>query len=160
VRILRLAALPVVLLLLSVVHAAADVTLFAGSTTTPAKRAVRGVAVGGGVLAIGFEFEYADTRESVDDAAPRLRTGMGNVLIQTPVAIARVQPYFTTGGGLYREVLGSRSETQAAVNTGGGVKVKLVGPLRVRVDYRLFKLRGEPLNPTVHRIYVGANLAF
>jgi hypothetical protein len=85
---------------------------------------------------------------------------MGNVLIQTPVAIARVQPYFTTGGGLYREVLGSRSETQAAVNTGGGVKVKLVGPLRVRVDYRLFKLRGEPLNPTVHRIYVGANLAF
>ena len=30
------------------------------------------------------------------------------------------------------------------MNTGGGVKITLLGPLRVRVDYRVFTLRGEP----------------
>ena len=46
------------------------------------------------------------------------------------------------------------------INTGGGVKVSLLGPLRARVDYRVFKLRGDPLHAIVHRVYVGLNLAF
>jgi hypothetical protein len=40
------------------------------------------------------------------------------------------------------------------------VKISLVGPLRARVDYRVFSLKGSPIQPTVHRVYVGANLAF
>ena len=47
-----------------------------------------------------------------------------------------------------------------ASDFGGGVKIRLVGPLRVRVDYRVFKLTGSPLVDTYHRFYAGANLAF
>ena len=139
----------------------ADVTLFIGSTTTPANRPAKGLAIGVGLLIVGFEFEYADTSENLEERAPSLRTGMGNVLVQTPFPVAGMQFYFTTGGGVYRERLGDvLQETHVGVNTGGGVKVTLLGPIRARLDYRIFKLRGEPLYSTVHRVYAGLNLAF
>lgn len=138
----------------------ADVTAFLGSTTTPENRSTRGFALGVGLLVVGFEFEYASTSEELADAAPGLRTGMGNVLLQTPFAVFGLQPYFTTGGGIYRESLGDVRETNFGLNTGGGVKISLAGPLRARVDYRVFRLRGEPLHDTVHRIYAGLNLRF
>ena len=116
--------------------------------------------VGGGILVLGFEFEYSDTREELEDAAPSLRTGMGNVLLQTPVAITGFQPYFTTGVRRLPRIAERRSETQLGGNVGGGVKMRLVGPLRARFDYRVFRLRGEPLHDVVHRLYVGANLSF
>jgi hypothetical protein len=40
------------------------------------------------------------------------------------------------------------------------VKVKLAGPLRVRVDYRIFNLRGTPQHAKIQRVYGGLNLAF
>ena len=138
----------------------ADATVFIGSTTTPNARQARGFAVGGGILAFGFEFEYSDTREELEDGAPSLRTGMGNVLLQTPIAIKGFQPYFTTGFGGYRESLNEQSETQLGGNVGGGLKMRVAGPLRARFDYRVFRLRGEPLHEIVHRLYVGANLSF
>jgi len=157
-------ALLVILLVLAATPAFADATLFIGSTTTPANRAVKGAAIGIGLVVIGFEFEYADTSEDALEAAPSLRTGMGNVLLQTPVPIAGIQFYATMGAGGYREQLGEEpnrvQETHAGINTGGGIKVSLLGPIRARLDYRLFKLRGEPLHSTVHRVYAGLNLAF
>ena len=138
----------------------ADATAFIGTTTTPANRPTKGVAVGVGLVIIGFEFEYASASETPEDAAPALRTGMGNVLLQTPFPVAGMQFYVTTGAGLYRESLGERQETHAGFNSGGGAKISLIGPLRARLDYRLFKLRGEPLHSVVHRIYAGVNLAF
>ena len=138
----------------------ADATAFIGNTATPANRPARGFALGVGLLIVGFEFEYADSTEEPDDAAPALRTGMGNVLLQTPFAVAGLQPYITAGGGGYRERLDDRQETHVGINTGGGVKISLLGPIRARVDYRVFKLRGEPLHDTVHRVYAGINLKF
>ena len=138
----------------------ADATVFLGSTLTPANRAAKGIALGVGLLIVGFEFEFSDTSETPLEGAPALRTGMGNVLLQTPVPIAGMQFYATAGGGLYRERLGTRHETQIGVNTGGGVKISLAGPIRARIDYRVFKLRGEPLHSVVHRVYAGLNLAF
>ena len=152
--------LVVVLLLASSSPAWADATLFIGTSTTPSNRAARGFAVGAGLLVIGFEFEYSDSREDETEGAPSLRTGMGNVLVQSPIAVFGVQPYFTTGAGVYRERLGDLSETSFGANTGGGAKITLLGPLRARVDYRVFKLRGDPLFSTVHRVYVGGNLKF
>jgi hypothetical protein len=148
------------LLLLASTPAFADGTLFIGSTTTPANRTAKGLALGVGLLIVGFEFEFADTGESVEEAAPSLRTGMGNVLLQTPVPVAGMQFYLTTGAGLYRERLGIRQETHAGFNTGGGAKISLLGPIGVRLDYRVFNLRGDPLHSTVHRVYAGLNLAF
>jgi len=158
-RLTRLVALAT---LFSVVAspAFADATVFIGATGTPSTRQARGFAVGMGLLIVAFEFEYSNISEDVEEGAPRLRTGMGNVLLQTPFAVAGFQPYFTIGGGGYRETLDTRQETNFGVNTGGGVKISLIGPLRARVDYRVFTLKGSPLYDVVHRFYVGANLKF
>lgn len=156
----RFVPLTLLLVLAAASPAFADATLFIGSTTTPANRTARGFALGVGLLIVGFEFEYSDTKEDPAEQAPSLRTGMGNVLLQTPFPIAGLQFYATTGGGVFRETLGTEQETQFGVNAGGGVKISLLGPLRARLDYRVFNLRGEPLHPTVHRLYAGLNLKF
>jgi opacity protein-like surface antigen len=140
----------------------ADITAFLGVSPTPDHRLVRGLAVGSGLVIVGFEFEYADTKSDEESGAPSLKTGMANLLLQTPVPIGRFQPYFTIGGGLYRERVDAidRQETSFGSNVGGGAKMTLSGPLRLRFDYRLFTLRGDPLYSTVHRFYTGLNLAF
>jgi hypothetical protein len=40
------------------------------------------------------------------------------------------------------------------------VKVNLIGPIRLRVDYRILKLGSGALNSPAHRIYAGLNLKF
>jgi hypothetical protein len=138
----------------------ADITAFLGTTSTPTNRAARGGALGFGLLIVGFEFEFSSTAEDPLEAAPSLNMGTGNVLLQTPFPIFGFQPYVISGAGLYREALGTESETSIAVSTGGGVKVSLLGPVRARIDYRVFNLRGDPLHATVHRFYAGLNLTF
>ena len=157
VRHLATAAL---LILAAAAPARADITAFLGANMTSGNRQVAGGAFGMGVLVIGFEGEYAFTPEDLSATAPSVKTGMGNVILQTPVAFFGVQPYFTIGGGIYHEVLGPLSSTGIGVNTGGGVKVNLIGPLRVRVDYLIFKLGSGALNSPAHRIYAGLNLKF
>ena len=144
----------------SATPALADITVFIGANTTPANRQVRGVALGAGLLVLGFEFEYANTTDDPTSAAPSLKTGMGNVLFQTPVAFMGIQPYFTTGAGLYREELGTHQDTSIGFNTGGGAKITLMGPVRLRVDYRLFKLGSGASSSPAHRVYAGLNLKF
>ena len=138
----------------------ADVTTFVGANTTPSNRLTRGLALGISFLILGFEFELSDTIADEKVGAPSLRTGMFNVLLQTPSEIAGMQFYGTVGGGLYRERLGSIQETHAGINTGGGIKISLTGPIRIRVDYRLFTLAGNPMHTGSQRIYAGLNVAF
>ena len=142
------------------VPAAADITAFIGITPTPENRAVRGVAFGFGVLIIGFEFEYSNAVEDSLEGLPALQTGSGNLLVQTPVEVAGIQLYGTAGGGAYRERLLAHQETHFTSNVGGGAKIRLAGPLRLRLDYRVFRLQGHPLHSTYHRFYAGANIAF
>ncbi len=140
--------------------AAADITAFLGLNTTPANRSAKGFAIGTGLLVVGFEFEYAHSGEDVLDGAPSLRTFMFNGLVQTPVPIARMQFYGTAGGGMYRETLLDDSETNFGINLGGGVKVSVIGPLRLRLDYRVSTLYGDARHPRPHRFYAGVNLKF
>jgi len=145
---------------LAATPARADITAFIGANTTPANRQVRGGALGFGLLIVGFELEYAFTPDEPSAHAPSLKTGIGNVLLQSPTAFFGVQPYFTTGGGIYREELGLHQDTGFGLNTGGGAKVTLIGPVRLRVDYRVFKLGSGALSSPAHRIYAGLNLKF
>jgi hypothetical protein len=142
------------------VPARADATAFLGANTTPSNRTVKGFAAGMGLIIIGFEFEYSTTSADETALAPSLKSGMGNVLLQTPVAIHGFRPYFTTGGGIYRETLGAHHDTGFGSNVGGGVKVTLAGPLRLRIDYRVFKLGSGALYSPAHRVYAGLNLGF
>ena len=137
----------------------ADLTFIVGSNQTPANRAVKGFAIGGGGM-IATEFEYATNGENIAEVTPALRTFMGNLMVQTPFAVAGFQPYATVGLGYYRERLDTLQESGFGFNSGVGVKVKIFGPLMTRVDYRVMKLRGEPLYGTVHRVYTGVHLAF
>lgn len=139
----------------------ADATAFLGVATAPEARRVTGVAIGSGLVVLGFEFEYAQTQEQLESGSPALRTFMGNLLVQTPVPIHGIQFYGTVGGGLYRETLAEdHQETSVGTNLGGGAKITLAGPVRLRLDYRAFVLRGSPIRDKIHRFYAGLNLAF
>jgi hypothetical protein len=159
-RALGLGTMVVLLLAIAAPPARADATAFLGVNTTPSNRQVKGFAAGMGLIIVAFEFEYATTSDDVTVAAPSLKTFMGDALLQTPLAIFGFQPYVITGGGIYRETLGVHQETGLGTNLGGGVKVSLAGPLRLRVDYRVFKLGNGALNSPAHRIYAGLNLKF
>lgn len=151
-------------LLLAPTVAAADVTAFLGLTPTPSTRVARGISAGMGLVIVGFEFEGAQIAAAVDDGSPSLTTGSVNVLLQTPLEVSRVQFYATTGGTVYRESLerpvDPRRETHVGANLGAGLKMRIAGPLKLRVDYRVFRLRGTPLHPTYHRFYAGGTLGF
>ena len=140
--------------------AAADITAFLGVNPTPTNRATKGFAVGTGLLVFGFEFEYAHAGEDLIEGSPSLRTFMFNGLVQTPVPIAGMQFYGTAGGGVYREKLDDDSETNVGINVGGGVKMTLVGPLRLRLDYRITTLKGDARYPRPQRFYAGINVKF
>jgi opacity protein-like surface antigen len=154
----RVVAMAALLVAVQSRAAFADLTGFIGANTTPANREVIGGALGFGLLIVGFEFEYAYTPDDPKAAAPALTTGMGNVLLQTPVPVVGFQPYVTAGVGLYHEALADHADTNFGTNLGAGVKFTLIGPLRVRVDYRVFKLGSGALYSPAHRVYVGLNV--
>ena len=139
--------------------AEADLTFFFGLHVSPHTQSVRGAAFGVNLIIVGFEFEYGLTREDtrVGEEAPGLQTGMANLMVMTPTS---VQFYGTIGGGIFREDFGPSHVTNFATNFGGGVKIPLVGPLKVRVDYRVFALRGAPQVVRWQRLYAGINWAF
>jgi opacity protein-like surface antigen len=187
----RIVAVTLAVLAATAVPIHADITAFLGTaqvTKAPEVvaldrsaekefRTTKGLAVGFGLIILGFEFEYSNT-SGVDGCtskvgvpglcAPSLTTGMGNVLLQTPHGLMPVQVYGTVGAGVYREhwdfseAIAASDENDYGVgtNVGGGVKVDLVGPLRLRIDYRIFKLANGAYNTTPQRFYAGANLSF
>jgi opacity protein-like surface antigen len=187
----RLLGLAVAGLVAFAAPARADITAFLGTahvTSAPEVvalnqledkeyRTTKGLALGFGLVIVGFEFEYSNT-SGVDGCtgkvgvrglcAPSLTTGMGNVLLQTPHGLLPVQIYGTVGAGVYREHwdfseavnLSDENDYGVGTNLGGGVKIDLVGPLRLRLDYRLFKLANGAYNSTPQRFYAGANLSF
>jgi len=174
----------------AVTPARADITAFIGTahvTRAPDVevdrvaekefRTTKGFAFGFGLVIVGFEFEYSNT-SGVDGCtakvgvpglcAPSLTTGMANALLQTPHGLLPVQVYGTVGAGLYREhwdlseaiARSDENDYGAGTNIGGGVKIDLLGPLRLRIDYRVFKLANGAYNTTPQRFYAGANLSF
>jgi hypothetical protein len=150
--------LSLVVLAASAAPARADITAFIGMTPTPDNHSAKGFAVGVGLLIVGFEFEYSNISQDDFEQLPSLKTYSGNVLVQTPTP--GVQLYGTIGAQGYQEKLGVLQETHFGTNLGGGAKITLIGPLRVRLDYRLFRLQGSPVHDVYHRFYAGVNLKF
>ncbi len=159
-KCVRTIALAIVLSAACAAPARADATAFIGANLSPANRQAVGGALGFGLLVVGFELEYAYTPDDPSASAPALHTGSGNLMLQSPVEFMGIQPYFTIGGTVYRETLGDHQDTSVGVNTGGGAKISLIGPLRLRLDYRVLKLGSGALVSPSHRIYAGLNLKF
>jgi hypothetical protein len=157
---MRLVVLALALVAIAPSIAGADATAFLGRNSAGEDRSTtRGLALGVSMLVVGFEFEYANSKEDPTIGRPSLRTTSGNVFAQT-FGLPGFQLYATTGVGIYRERLGTDQETAFLLNNGGGIKIKVAGPLRARVDYRVFTLRGNPQHKNVQRLYAGLNLAF
>jgi hypothetical protein len=140
--------------------ARADITAFLGLSPTPERHTVKGFSAGLSLVVVGFEFEFADLGEDPVESLPGLKTYSANVFVQTPVEVKGTQFYATAGGSGYRENLDARQESHVGFNLGGGLKVRVLGPVRLRLDYRVFQLRGDPLYSTYQRFYAGANLKF
>jgi hypothetical protein len=138
--------------------AAADLTFFAGASPSPTTRSAKGVAIGVGLVIVGFEFEYGKIVEDEPKGSPALTTGMGNLVVMTPTS--HVQLYLTTGGGIFHERWRDFTTTNVGTNVGGGIKMGLAGPFKLRVDYRVFRLNGTPIVKNVHRVYAGLALGF
>ncbi len=158
--LVRRAALAVTVLLATVAPARADLTVFAGLQSAPTIRPVTGISLGVGLLVVGWEVEIARVAERVDDRAPSISTGTGSVYVQNPIPISGMQIYGIAGAGVYRErQTAVLQETNVLVALGGGAKFALAGPLKLRLDYRFFKLRNAG-SPTPQRLYAGLSLAF
>ena len=147
------------ILLCASVPARADLTVFAGLQGSPVIRPTTGISLGFGVLLVGWEVEIARVTEELEDRAPSISAGTGSVYVQNPVPIGGVQLYAIAGAGLYRERLGALEQTDVHLALGGGAKIELVAPLKLRLDYRYFRLR-DAIKPDAQRLYAGLTLGF
>ena len=157
--IVRRTLLAVAILLCASAQARADLTIFAGLQGSPVIRPATGISLGFGVLVVGWEVEIARVTEELEDRAPSISAGTGSVYVQNPVPISGVQFYAIAGAGLYRERLGIIEQTDVHLALGGGAKIELVGPLKLRLDYRYFRLR-DAIEPDAQRLYAGLTLGF
>jgi hypothetical protein len=172
---LRCASLCVTALTLSAAPAVAqtwespiNITTFAGMAVTSGPHPASGVAVGLKPQPgpVSLEFEYSRSRGDTVSGPPAIATLAGNILVQRQRS--RFQYYGTFGVGLYAPLpdlsrrrgggVHQTSEPDSARNIGGGAKVTLVGPLKLRMDYRAFFLAGRESNQ--HRFYVGIVAGF
>lgn len=157
-RVATIGALVLTLLVAAATPARADITGFFGFSPTPAKHTTKGFSLGVSIVLVGFEFEQAQTSANEAKGAPAVRTTSFNAALQTPTG--GTQLYLTGGGGWYKETYRDREDTGVATNVGGGIKLALAGPVRLRLDYRVFNLRNNPLYKNPKRFYAGINIAF
>jgi hypothetical protein len=159
-RLLLIPLAALTALALTPAPAAADATAFFGAATTNMTRPASGFAIAVKVIVVGIEFEYAHMDERTSSALPGINSSLFNVVMSTPT---KIKLYLTAGGGLTHETLGAGTAWGFGTNIGGGVKLPLAGPLRVRVDYRIISVHGTvpgAVDKPQQRIYAGINFAF
>lgn len=142
-----------------------NATAFAGAAMTPDPHVAIGIAVGlrPRPTPVSLEFEYSRSGSDPAEGVPAIVTFSGNVLLQFPVQASRYQFYGTFGVGVYGLSLDSKSsEPDGVWNFGGGAKITIAGPLKLRVDYRAFRLAPIPreYHSNEHRLYLGIVAGF
>ena len=133
------------LVLASATPAYSDGTLFFGGITAGAVRPTADVAIGVVRSVGGFELDYAQTTGAGTLARHSIGTFGVNLVLQTPPRANGLQFLGFVGFGLYGETTGIGGPGSGEVlykTIGGGTKVPLAGPLKVRLDYRVV-LPGE-----------------
>jgi len=105
---------------------------------------------------LNFEGEGARLPGDTNDAS--MTSFMGSALLAPPVGI--FTPYGGLGIGLFRQSLGTLSDTGVVRALVLGVKVKVGPVVVVKGEYRRLTLSGNPLLEMTHRISAGAGIAF
>jgi len=148
--------------------ARADTTSFVAVGTDTASQREVGVAFGLCPGIFGWEVEYAGTLGRGGESDPSVGTISGNFLLQTTVPIRRTQFYGIAGFGVYGKQSGKQGSGEINIrDIGAGAKITLAGPLKLRLDYRLFLLGESPdatpgmrLDRHPQRFSAGLSLAF
>lgn len=104
---------------------------------------------------VSFEAEAARIPGETPDG--NMTSFTGSVLLAPPVAF--LTPYGGLGIGLFRQTLGTLSDTGVLRASILGAKVK-AGLLVVKVEYRRLSLSGTPLIAMDHRVSAGAGISF
>jgi hypothetical protein len=140
-RFLNRPAWLVALMIMIPVSARADGTVLVGLTSVGALRPSFGFSFGYRPSAVGVEVEYVSTFPQNSPGGYSAGGIFGSVFVQ-PVTISNVQIFAVGGVGVWGEGFtgGKRTGVLNAGNVGGGVLVALAGPLKLRLDYRLFLL--------------------
>jgi hypothetical protein len=102
-----------------------------------------------------FEAEAARIPGATPDG--NMTSFTGSALLAPPIGF--LTPYGGLGIGLFRQTLGSLSNTGILRTSILGAKVKL-GLLVVKVEYRRIGLPSTALIPMNHRVSAGAGLSF
>jgi hypothetical protein len=138
--------------------AAGDVTAF---VALPYPTDTWGRGYGAAISSTWFRvlnFEGEGARLPGDSADASMTSFTGSALVAPPVGI--FTPYGGLGIGLFRQTLGTLSDTGVVRALVLGVKVKIGPVLVVKGEYRRLDLSGEPLLEMTHRISAGAGIAF
>jgi hypothetical protein len=138
--------------------AAGDVTAF---VAFPSPTDTWGRGYGAAISSTWFRilnFEGEGARLPGDSADASMTSFMGSALVAPPVGF--VTPYGGLAIGLFRQSLGTLSDTGVVRALVLGVKVKVGPVLVVKGEYRRLALSGSPLLDMTHRISAGAGIAF
>jgi hypothetical protein len=142
----------------------ADLTGFA-ALTAPTPRGTVGGAFGRSNDWGGFELELAHTYLDSSTGAPTVVTYGVSFFKRFKSPSPRVTFYGLVGFGVYCETGGrANSGLGGNKNLGGGAHLRVAGPLKLRLDYRWFRLGtpdgGEPVSRNLQRLSAGLSVAF
>jgi hypothetical protein len=123
------------------VSARGDATVLLGLMSGDGPRPSVGAAFSYCPSVAGFEIEYLGTLGGETAGHSSAGGIFGSVIVQLPTS-SNVQFFAMGGFGVWGETFadGKGTGELGAKNIGGGVKIRIAGPLRLRLDYRLFVL--------------------
>jgi hypothetical protein len=156
-RALLLAAAVAALTAIPGAARAGDITAF---VALPAPTNVWGRGYGATLSSTWFQavsLEGEAARLPGDSTEAAMTSFTGSALLAPPIGI--LTPYGGLGVGLFRQTLGTVSDTGTLRAFILGAKVKL-GLVVVKGEYRRLTLSGTPLLPMTARISVGAGITF
>src|SRR5262245_45057573 len=168
-RLCMRAGLVSVFLAAAAMPAAADATAYLGVMTAGGPRQAVGFAYTDCPGLVGYELELMTTVGPATSKQSSVGDFSANVIVQPRSTIHGFQLYGTAGFGLYGEVYDHGGSGEVlATNIGGGARVGLAGPLKLRLDYRLFLLGDTPdagppgivIHKHPQRILAGLTLEF
>lgn len=105
-----------------------------------------------------LNFEAEAARTPAELVGGTMTSFTGSALLAPPLGI--LVPYGGLGVGVFRQTLGTQSDTGTLKCLVLGAKLKLGPLLIVKGEYRRFDLSGEPLLAMDRRVSVGAGLSF
>ncbi len=129
-----------------------SMTVLTGVYSAARAKPAIGYAWGFGKAGGGGELEYAGTRGSGEEAGSITLAWF----IPTPLKVRRSPVYGIAGFGAYAD--SHRAELQETIVAGMGTKVQVAGPIKLRIEYRLFLLRDA--FPPPRRLSAGLSVGF